>query len=137
MSEASTPPPSPETSPPPPQPGTVGWIDLTTGNTEAVRDFYQKVVGWQASGVPMDGYEDWCMLPSADSPPTAGICHRQGSNAEVPTGWMVYFVVADLEQSMADVVASGGKVVGPPRGDDGKFALIADPEGATCALYQA
>lgn len=33
--------------------GTIGWIDLTVKDGEGVRDFYQKVVGWESTPVEM------------------------------------------------------------------------------------
>lgn len=37
--------------------GSVLWRDLTVENAEQIRDFYQQVVGWQAQGEDMGGYE--------------------------------------------------------------------------------
>lgn len=44
--------------------GSIGWLDLTVENADAVRDFYQEVVGWTTSGVDMGGYSDYCMCHS-------------------------------------------------------------------------
>ena len=41
--------------------GTIVWRDLTVDNAEEVREFYQKVVGWNASGCDMGNYEDYNM----------------------------------------------------------------------------
>lgn len=117
--------------------GRIGWIDLTAPDAERVRAFYEKVVGWVAGPVAMDGYDDYCMAPDGGSAPVAGICHARGSNAGMPAQWLIYITVDDLDESLRAVVDSGGEVMTPPRdAGDGRFAVIRDPAGAACALYQ-
>lgn len=117
--------------------GQVGWFDLTAPDAESLRVFYQKVVGWVADPVEMGGYSDYCMKPPGSDAPVAGICHARGSNATMPNQWLLYITVADLAQSLSDCIAAGGQVVVPMR-DAGpaKLAVIKDPAGAVCALYE-
>ena len=118
--------------------GSVGWIDLTVDDAEGIRDFYADVVGFVPQPVDMGEYADFNMTSPGSGEPRAGVCHRRGSNAQVPRGWMVYFIVTDLEAALAAAKAGGGKVLVEPRGGEGaRFAMIEDPSGATCALYQA
>lgn len=118
------------------QMGKIAWVDLTVSNTEAVRDFYQQVVGWQPQPVDVGDYQDYNML-APDEQPTAGICHKQGVNASIPSQWMIYIVVADLDQSLAACEAHGGKILVPDKGEAGHhYAIIQDPGGAVCALYE-
>ena len=42
--------------------GKIGWIDLTTLESEKIRDFYSKVVGWKFENVFMGDYNDNVML---------------------------------------------------------------------------
>jgi len=119
-----------------PEVGSVGWIDLTVEDAPALRDFYAAVVGWKPEPVPMGEYDDYSMTDGRGTP-RAGVCHRRGSNAGLPAAWIAYFVVADLERSLAEVRARGGEVLEPPRGEGGRFAVVRDPAGAVCALYQA
>jgi predicted enzyme related to lactoylglutathione lyase len=115
--------------------GSVGWVDLTVDDAPALRDFYAAVVGWSVENVPMAGYDDFCMKDASGSP-RAGVCHSRGPNAGVPAQWIAYFVVADLAQSLGHVTARGGTVLAPPRGAGGRYAIVRDPAGAVCALYQ-
>lgn len=122
-----------------PKVGTVGWRDLTVPNAEEVRDFYQAVVGWTSEPVDMGGYSDFNMIPPGEgAQAVAGVCHARGSNADIPPQWLLYFVVEDLDASVAACTARGGEVVVAPRGvGDGRFCVIRDPAGAVCALWQA
>jgi len=116
--------------------GTIGWHDLTVPDAEAVRDFYQKVIGWTFVPVEMDGYSDFAMLPPGADSAVAGICHARGPNAQIPPQWLVYFIVEDVDRSAADCERSGGEIVVPIREiGGGRFCVIRDPAGAVCALF--
>lgn len=124
----------PENTPPV---GTVVWRDLTVSDAAAIREFYERVVGWRAEPVSMGTYQDFTMLPPDSGEPAAGICHARGPNADLPPQWLMYIVVDDVDQSAADCVKLGGAIVSPPRAmADGRFCVIRDPAGAVCALYQ-
>ena len=71
-----------------PKTGTIGWTDLTVENADAVRDFYQAVVGWTPGAVSMGDYDDYAMSPQGSEMPVAGICHARGVNAGQPPVWM-------------------------------------------------
>lgn len=120
-----------------PQPGSIVWMDLTVPNADAVREFYRAVAGWQADPVDMGGYSDYAMRPSAGDP-VAGICHRRGENAALPPVWLVYIMVADLDAALERCRQSGGKVLSESRGAGahGRYAVIEDPAGAACALFE-
>lgn len=117
--------------------GSVGWIDLTVPDAAKVKDFYSSVVGWTTSEVPMGGYSDYCMHPT-DSDPIAGVCHARGPNTNLPAAWLIYITVADLKASLAKCQELGGQALTPMRdmGSYGTMAVIRDPAGAVCALFQ-
>ncbi|MFP2925978.1 VOC family protein [Pyxidicoccus sp. 3LG] len=119
--------------------GSVGWMDLTVKDAVAVKDFYQDVVGWKAAGLDMGGYEDFVMTPPGSEEPAGGVCHARGPNADMPTGWIVYITVEDLDRSLERVTAKGGKVRGKVRsaGGMGRFCLIEDPSGTVSALFES
>ena len=55
----------------------------------------------------------------------------------IPSHWMVYIAVADCDATAAKAGASGGKVVIPPTEIMvGKFACVADPQGAMFSIIQ-
>lgn len=117
--------------------GKIGWIDMTVENALEVRDFYEAVVGLKAEDVSMGDYSDFNMTMPSSGTPVCGVCHARGSNADLPSEWLVYFVVADVAASAAACKARGGKLLVPPRALTGsRFCVIEDPGGATAALYQ-
>lgn len=118
--------------------GTIGWHDLTVPEAQEVRDFYAAVVGWEPRAVDMGGYSDFNMA-AADGVPAAGVCHRRGTNADMPAQWLMYVHVADLDASLAACLARGGGVVAGPKeiSGQGRYAVIRDPAGAVAALFEA
>jgi uncharacterized protein len=111
--------------------GTVGWVDLTVQDAPKLREFYERVVGWKSSAHSMGDYSDFVM-EGPDGAGVAGVCHKRGTNSEMPSGWMVYFVVADLAASLVTLSESGGELISERR----DFAVVRDPTGAAFALHQ-
>jgi hypothetical protein len=117
--------------------GKIGWIDMTVDSAPEVRDFYKAVVGWETDDVDMGGYSDYVMKMPASGEGVSGVCHSRGSNSDLPSGWLIYIVVADVEDSAAACAANGGKVIVEPRGlAGGHFCVVEDPGGSVAALYQ-
>jgi predicted enzyme related to lactoylglutathione lyase len=117
--------------------GAIGWCDLTVPDADAVRDFYSEVVGFTVEGFDMGGYSDYVLQQPESSAPAAGVCWARGANAGLPAVWLVYFVVESLDRSLARVKSSGGTVLrAPTRGGNGVYAVVRDPAGAVCALFE-
>ncbi len=120
-----------------PEVGSMVWIDLTVGDAATVRDFYSAVVGWSSDEVAMEGYSDYSMNTPESGTTITGVCHARGVNADLPPAWMPYFVVADLDASVARCAENGGEVVVAPRElGAGRFCVVKDPAGAVAALYE-
>lgn len=118
------------------KPGSIAWHDLTVDDADSVRDFYASVVGWTHSAASMGDYSDYVMESEGDG--VAGVCHRRGGNADIPAQWLMYVIVADLDHSLAEVKAHGGKIVVGPKdmGTTARYCIIQDPAGAVLGLYQ-
>jgi len=118
--------------------GTIGWVDLTVPDAAAIRDFYQKVVGWTSTDVAMSGYNDYCMN-AASGATVAGVCHSRGTNAGLPPMWLVYITVRNLDESARACTESGGEILVAPKaaGEMGRYCVIRDPAGAVAALFEA
>lgn len=115
--------------------GKIVWQDLTVPNAEEVRAFYEGVIGWRTEPLEMDGYSDYVLFPPGSKDAVGGVCFARGSNADLPTQWLLYIRVADVDASAAACTTLGGSVVIGPRemGSD-RFCVVRDPAGAVCAL---
>jgi uncharacterized protein len=57
--------------------------------------------------------------------------------AEVPTHWLVYFAVDDVDASLAKAQELGATTILPPmQVDAGRFSIISDPQGAVLSIIQ-
>jgi predicted enzyme related to lactoylglutathione lyase len=121
----------------PPLPGSIGWIDLTVADAPRISDFYHQVAGWSVSHVAMGDYDDFNML-DADGAPVAGICHAQGFNAGLPSHWLMYITVTDIETSVERARELGGEILRDVTGMGamGRYAVIRDPADAVFALFE-
>lgn len=123
----------------PPPAGTIVSADITSDNADGLRDFYSAVMGWTASPMPMGEYDDYVMMSADGTGWGGGICHLRGVNANQPANqWIVYFRVDNLDQSIAEASARGGRVVGDVRdsGPGSRFAIIEDPSGGKVAIIE-
>ena len=121
-----------------PEIGSITWCDLTVPNVEAVKDFYEKVVGWIPDPVSMGDYSDFSMIAPESGKVAAGICHSRGSNAKLPPQWLLYIAVKDVDESSKQCEQLGGKVIVEPKNMSGygRYCVIQDPAGAVCALFK-
>ncbi len=114
-------------------PGSFCWNELQTRDTAAAESFYTKLIGWTAStsegDMPytefkLDGESVAAMMPMPAPVP-----------AEVPALWLTYFAVEDCDASVAAIEAAGGSTMAPPMEVPvGRFAPVADPQGAVFAV---
>lgn len=118
--------------------GSIVWCDLTVPNAESVKDFYSSVVGWKANPISMGDYNDFTMQSPGTSNDVVGICHARGDNADIPSQWMPYFKIENLDQSLQDVERLGGKAISSMKhyGSVSRYIIIEDPAGAVCVLFE-
>jgi uncharacterized protein len=110
------------------------WMDLSTSDTAAVRDFYTGVFGWTA-GEASEEFGGYFMFDHNGSP-VAGCVPAM---PDAPTDfWSVYLSVSDAAKTLEAAAASGGQVIVPamPVADLGTMAMIIDPGGAAIGLWQ-
>ena len=61
-----------------------------------------------------------------------------GMPAHIPSYWMPYFQVTNVDASASKVKELGGKLMVGPQDipDAGRFAIFSDPQGAVFAVFQ-
>ncbi|HVH63612.1 MAG TPA: VOC family protein [Candidatus Dormibacteraeota bacterium] len=111
------------------------WIDISTKDPAAARDFYSKLFGWKAEP-EKDPAAGGYALARVNGKDVAGIGGQQDPGA--PSAWMVYFGTRDAAALAKKVEAEGGKVIAPPFKvlDSGKMAVFQDPAGAFFAVWE-
>lgn len=115
--------------------GRIEWMDLTVQDATSIQKFYTSVVGWSSGEVDMGHYNDYNINLPDTGDTIAGVCHAKGSNANLPSQWLVYVRVESVGESAEQCKKMGGKVLdGPRRMGGSNFCVIEDPAGAVMAL---
>ncbi len=106
------------------------WFDLRTDDAAASRAFYEELLGWEVSDVPVGNAEvpmigsgaPWASIVSDDTD------HR---------GWFPYVQVDDLEVATERALELGATTLRTPaEGPAGTYTPIQEPGGAVFALFQ-
>ena len=113
------------------------WYELMTSDLTAAETFYKGVVGWatQDAGMP----EPYTMV-LAGSSAIGGLMTipEEARKMGAPPCWVGYIGVPDVDAAAARVQAAGGALHRAP--DDipgvGRFAVVADPQGAGFMLFK-
>ena len=114
------------------------WYELLTSDPKKAKKFYGSVVGWTTEPFGSGGnpYEMW---KAGDTPigGVMGITPETAAPDEKPH-WWAHVAVDDVDASAKLAQKLGGSVRVPPTDipEVGRFAIIADPQGAKIALFQ-
>jgi hypothetical protein len=120
------------------EPGALGWTQLNAAEPERVKPFYASVFGWTHRDDPMPWGGTYTTWLRADGTPAGGMMPMP-PGAGMPSHWLSYFVTANVDASHAKAVELGAKSYVPPTDlpGGGRFAVLADPQGATFGLTTA
>jgi len=112
------------------------WNELATTDTRRAEAFYTGLFGWGA-GTRTMGDTSYTTF-TQDGAPRGGMLAIDPSWGPVAPQWLVYFAVSDCDGQAALVQSLGGAVRVPPTdvSDIGRFAVVADPQGATFAVIE-
>jgi uncharacterized protein len=117
-------------------PGAFTWNELATKDVEEAMRFYTALFGWATEVLEGGAY---VTIRNGES--TNGGIRPQGEQeAGVPPNWLVYFAVADCDESATKAGELGATALVPPMdvpvsAGESRFAIIADPQGAAFGLF--
>jgi predicted enzyme related to lactoylglutathione lyase len=111
------------------------WYELMTTDAVAAERFYRDVVGWGAEKQP--GAQPYTLL-TVGGTAVAGLMPIPDEAKSMGPGWVGYIGVPDLDAGVAKLTALGGAVHRAPADipNVGRFAVVADPQGASFVLFQ-
>ena len=119
-------------------PGTYRWAELNSRGIDKAVAFYSEVFGWVPRTTPMgEGQPPYTQFLVGDEGIAGGMEMSPMVPAEVPSYWMVYFAVDDLDGSFRRAIEAGGReMMAPQDFPGGRFAILADPQGAIFGLHR-
>lgn len=117
--------------------GKFGWYDLMTTDHEAGQEFYSRLVGWGTT--EWEGGEQPYTMFTNNDVPGGGYARLpdEALAAGVPSHWVPYVLVSDVDDTVAKATQLGGSVIHPATDipEAGRFAWLADPQGAEFAIF--
>jgi uncharacterized protein len=118
--------------------GTFGWAELNARGVDRALPFYQQVFGWTAKTSEMgEGAPPYTEFQLGGQSIAGGTEMPPMVPAEVPSYWLIYFAVGDVDSSCQQAVAAGAReLVAPMDFPGGRFAVLADPQGAAFGLLR-
>jgi uncharacterized protein len=120
-------------------PNTMGWAELNARGVDKAKHFYTKLFGWGEKTTPAqgEGQSDYTEFQLKGDSIAGGMEMNPMVPAEVPSYWMVYFNVENVDKAFDKVVAEGGKeMLAPQDMPGGRFAIVSDPQGAAFGLLK-
>lgn len=112
-------------------PGSVCWIEVLTRDPAGAEAFYTEVFGWRADTRRTDG-PAYTMFILGDEAVAGLMMMPDEVPAQAPAHWAVYFATADCAATESAVIRLGGRSLHATTTiAGGRFAVMADPQGAT------
>ena len=114
------------------------WYELMTTDPDGAKRFYDDVAGWTIEARP-SGEMDYRMIAAAGGLVGGVFRLTEDMRAQgAEPRWVPYFGVEDVDAAFAKAKDLGAQVFVPPTDIPGvgRFALIADPQGAPLYLMR-
>jgi len=109
------------------------WFEHISGDIEKARAFYGELLGWKSDEVPM-GEGTYNMIMNGDK----GIGGFRSAESGMPSHWMSYVSVTDVDASAAAAARAGATVLQPPTdfAPVGRGATLRDPQGGVFSIWK-
>jgi hypothetical protein len=108
-------------------------LELSTSDTAKAKQFYSGLFGWEFTDNDMGGGMIYSTFHPS-SGPGGGLF----SMPDMPTFWLAYVGVTDINESTEKAKSLGATIHKGPMEipNIGWMTILADPTGATIALFQ-
>jgi uncharacterized protein len=117
-------------------PNSYRWAELSSRGIDRAIPFYAAVFGWDARAREMPEGPPYFMFQLGGEDVAGGMEMSPMVPADVPSNWMVYFGVDDIDASFRTALEAGAHEMLAPRDfPNGRFAIVGDPQGAVFGLH--
>jgi len=109
------------------------WHELLTTDTSGAGGFYPKVLPWRTQPSGMPGYTLWM----AGQAQVGGLVALPADATGTPPHWLIYVGTPNVDATVEHAQRLGAKICKAATDipNVGRFAVLADPQGATFALF--
>ncbi len=122
--------------------GSFCWNEMLTGDLPKAKHFYSRLFGWTPIETEMGPPDARYVLFEKNGKQVAGLgSHELGDlkDAKAPSTWLPHVNVEDLDSTLTTAKELGADLLSGPSAIPGigRYAVIADPNGARVAVFQA
>ncbi len=114
------------------------WHELNTWEPEIALAFYGQTLGWKFEPADLpDGAAYW--IASKDGKLVGGVFGlTEPDYSGIPSHWMTYMSVADIDRAETDTASAGGEIMRPATRVPGvgRLAVVADSSGVLIGLIE-
>jgi len=112
--------------------GALCWNELATAGVERAKSFFGELLGWEYQ-TDESGYVSVTNAGSLNG----GMRGQTEQERRAPPAWLPYFTVDSADQSERRAVQLGGRgLLATTESPRGRYAMIADPQGAAFAVFE-
>lgn len=117
-------------------PGTFVWHDLMTTDLDTAKKYYTDLLGWTYHEMDMGDAGMYPLILVGEM--GQGGMVRLSEDDGIPSHWMAYLCVDDVDARTERAQESGGQLHHGPMDipDVGRFSVVSDPQGAAVSLFQ-
>ncbi len=107
------------------------WNELISHDAAAAREFYENTIGWTFKPMDMGTMTYW-VAHDGETPVGGMMDFTKDMPNDLPSHWMAYLAVDDVDARLEKAKAAGAEVLSPPFDVPGvgRIALLKDPSGA-------
>ncbi|MDQ6649214.1 MAG: VOC family protein [Actinomycetota bacterium] len=117
------------------EPGSFIWNELVTRDLAGARAFYTEVFGYQTDEMDLGFDQPYVVLKVAGEMVGGMVSMPSEWPPQLASSWLTYFAVDNVERSLEAVRSAGGSTLAEPRDAPyGRFAVVADPQGAAFSI---
>jgi len=116
--------------------GAPSWIETMTTDAKRATAFYSDLFGWTSEVMKTTGTDYTIFKQGSES--VAGMLQITPEMGSVPSHWMTYFTVNEVEKSVKQAVDLGSKICMPTMEAPGvgRFCALTSPQGVSFYLIQ-
>ena len=112
-----------------------GWAELNARGFDKAEPFYKKVFGWGDKKSDMGEGVQYTEFQVAGESIAGGMEMNPMVPEQVPSYWLAYFTVPDVDKAHEKATELGAKSMLEPQDfPGGRFSILSDPQGASFGL---
>jgi predicted enzyme related to lactoylglutathione lyase len=116
--------------------GAPSWVETMTTDAKRATAFYSRLFGWEPEVIKTPSLDYTIFKQVSES--VAGMLEITPEMGKMPSSWLTYFTVKDVDRALREATELGGKACMPTTeaAGVGRFCALMSPQGVMFYLIQ-